>query len=433
MAIKRLPQETIQEASVIGSQGRDFKVGSAGELYTFELLKGLGLPRFGLDSWTSAIRDRVNLHADYHEIGKSKDRRAIADIEYADESRQSDATDMHLYLDPETKRRNQELEFSTHTWAVKPLMQPSMLIGNDTASLPAAQTTGAATEDTQTNRDIGTKAGDQESKVLGFGPFGSTSTDRTFGSSTPASQKQTVSPAPKSFLRINPTLVNASYLLRWRSFQQRNIQNTKPEPVFGSNAKSSNRDVSEATPAGGMLGSKSIFANDGASEASPTGNLFGKLASSDASKGQSYRGSKPVLWHSNDIFRKGGFGANVTTFASPHPSGPTGLFGAAPTSTESRPSQSPSALFGFGLSPFTLGASGSTKLTPAPGSFSSPPLFDFPSNSETASTSLPKTSTAESAPTAAGNGYGDESASTDETQSDDAIQGINETQSIDET
>lgn len=40
-----------------------------------------------------------------------------------------DETGMHLYLDPETKRRNRELEFSTHTWAVKPLMHPMMLVG----------------------------------------------------------------------------------------------------------------------------------------------------------------------------------------------------------------------------------------------------------------------------------------------------------------
>ena len=37
-----------------------------------------------------------------------------------------DETGMLIYLDPETKRRNRELEFSTHTWAVKPLMHPTM-------------------------------------------------------------------------------------------------------------------------------------------------------------------------------------------------------------------------------------------------------------------------------------------------------------------
>ena len=37
-----------------------------------------------------------------------------------------DETGLHVYLDPETKRRNQELEFSTHTWAVKPLRHLNM-------------------------------------------------------------------------------------------------------------------------------------------------------------------------------------------------------------------------------------------------------------------------------------------------------------------
>jgi len=53
----------------------------------FECLKGLGLPRFGLENWKSAIRDRVKIHADYHGLEKDNDRSAIADIEYLDDSR----------------------------------------------------------------------------------------------------------------------------------------------------------------------------------------------------------------------------------------------------------------------------------------------------------------------------------------------------------
>lgn len=87
VAIKALPQETIREAFATRSQDRDlFKIGAAGELYMFEHLKGLGLPGFGLENWKSAIRDRVKLHADYHDIEKNNDRRALADIEYVDES-----------------------------------------------------------------------------------------------------------------------------------------------------------------------------------------------------------------------------------------------------------------------------------------------------------------------------------------------------------
>ena len=82
-----LPQGTIREAFATRTQERDFKVGAAGELYMFEYLKGLGLPRFGSENWRSEIRDRVKIHADYHDLEKYNDRSAIADIEYLDDSR----------------------------------------------------------------------------------------------------------------------------------------------------------------------------------------------------------------------------------------------------------------------------------------------------------------------------------------------------------
>jgi len=87
VATTALPQETIREAFATRTQERDFKVGAAGELYMFEYLKGLGLPRFGLENWKSGIRDRVKIHADYHDLEKDNDRSAIADIEYLDDSR----------------------------------------------------------------------------------------------------------------------------------------------------------------------------------------------------------------------------------------------------------------------------------------------------------------------------------------------------------
>ena len=82
-----LPQETMREAFATRTLERDFKVGAAGELYMFEYLKALGLPRFGLDNWKSEIRDRVKIHADYRDLEKDHDRSAIADIEYLDDSR----------------------------------------------------------------------------------------------------------------------------------------------------------------------------------------------------------------------------------------------------------------------------------------------------------------------------------------------------------
>ena len=81
---KALPQETIRNAFAARTQERDFKLGAAGELYMFEYLKGLVLPGFDLENWKSAIRDRVKIHADYHDLEKDNDRSAIADIEYLD-------------------------------------------------------------------------------------------------------------------------------------------------------------------------------------------------------------------------------------------------------------------------------------------------------------------------------------------------------------
>ena len=85
VATEPLTQETIWE--VTRTQDREFKIGAAGELYMFEYLKGLGLPRFDLENWKSQIRDRVKVHPNYHDLEKSEDRSAIADIEYLDDSR----------------------------------------------------------------------------------------------------------------------------------------------------------------------------------------------------------------------------------------------------------------------------------------------------------------------------------------------------------
>ena len=86
VATEALPQDVIRTAFATRTQERDFKVGAAGELYMFEYLKGLGLPSFGLENWKSGIRDRVKIHADYHDLEKYNDRSAIADIEYLDDS-----------------------------------------------------------------------------------------------------------------------------------------------------------------------------------------------------------------------------------------------------------------------------------------------------------------------------------------------------------
>ena len=87
VATTALPQEILREAFATRTQERDIKVGAAGELYMFEYLKGLGLPRFSLENWKSEIRDRAKIHADYHDLENYNSRSATADIEYLDDSR----------------------------------------------------------------------------------------------------------------------------------------------------------------------------------------------------------------------------------------------------------------------------------------------------------------------------------------------------------
>ena len=86
IATEALPQDIIGAAFATRSQERNFKVGAAGELYMFEYLKGLGLPNFDYGNWKSEIRHLVKIHSKYHDLEEYKDRSAIADIEYLDDS-----------------------------------------------------------------------------------------------------------------------------------------------------------------------------------------------------------------------------------------------------------------------------------------------------------------------------------------------------------
>ncbi|KAL8930619.1 MAG: hypothetical protein Q9208_000490 [Pyrenodesmia sp. 3 TL-2023] len=134
---------------------------------------------------------------------------------------------------------------------------------------------------------------------------------------------------------------------------------------------------------------------------------------------------------------RGLFGENVPAATSPPPFGSRGLFGAAPTSIESGPSQSASASSEFETPSFTAGAFGSGKQMPTVDG-----LFEsfFPGASETAATSTATTSTAPgnnaqeagSAPTATGNGASDhEWRSVSGSQSDDETRSTYDVQSDD--
>lgn len=226
-----------------------------------------------------------------------------------------DETGMHVYLDPETKRRNEELDFSTHTWAVKPLTHPTVQVENGIARASAARTAGILGTTAEKSGDSGTKDARKESGVPSFAPFGSSATNSvprssnwTFGSSMLESQDKTRSwgSGPGLFgSNLGSSINNASTKRPPRSNLSRKTNPpstlgifsssngvspnsyTSKSPslnLFGSNATSSNSGVPKATPKGGLFGSNSMFANDPTSKASSTGLIFGTTASSDAPK-----------------------------------------------------------------------------------------------------------------------------------------------------
>ena len=98
---------------------------------------------------------------------------------------------MLVYLDPETKRRNGELEFSTHTLAVKPLMHPTMQVENGIAKASAARTTGIAATTVEKSDNTGTNDVRQRSGVSSSATKSVPgSGDWAFGSSTLETQKK---------------------------------------------------------------------------------------------------------------------------------------------------------------------------------------------------------------------------------------------------
>ncbi|KAK2601141.1 hypothetical protein N8I77_010611 [Diaporthe amygdali] len=80
---------------------RDRKIGAAGELYVFELLKTLDLPNFSMHQWQSTIRHYAAAHPDYADI-RQWSGRETSDLTYQDV--QGDFTRLLIdsgYLDEE--------------------------------------------------------------------------------------------------------------------------------------------------------------------------------------------------------------------------------------------------------------------------------------------------------------------------------------------
>ena len=95
-----------------------------------------------------------------------------------------DETGLQVYLDPETRRINGELQFTTHTWAVKPLTHPTMPVGHAIATAPAALTPTSTdtTSGGSGHTDASKKCSATDQMGPGLSAYASGST--VFGSST---------------------------------------------------------------------------------------------------------------------------------------------------------------------------------------------------------------------------------------------------------
>lgn len=128
-----------------------------------------------------------------------------------------DETGMHIYLDPETKRRNRELEFSAQTWAVKPLTHPTMPVRNGTGRGSAAPASRMVATTPGTSGDPRSNDAKEGRVIPSSSIIGSSTTDNvprrsdwTFGSSTPGSQKKTEIPGGSIGSESAPSSNNTS-------------------------------------------------------------------------------------------------------------------------------------------------------------------------------------------------------------------------------
>ena len=199
-----------------------------------------------------------------------------------------DATGMQIYLDPETLRENHKLEFSAHTWAVKPLTKPGW----------PTETVRAKTE---RGGDTGTNDARKDSGSANFGGFGSSASesvpgrsDWAFGPSTLESQTNTESLGPGSGMatsinkpstqspprtNLSGTTKSPSTLVIFPASDGVSSNNDTPKSsslsLFGSDATASNSDVSKVASKGGLFGASATVAPDSVSKTSTTRLDFG--------------------------------------------------------------------------------------------------------------------------------------------------------------
>ena len=276
-----------------------------------------------------------------------------------------DGTGMHIYLDPETLRENHKLEFSAHTWAVKPLMKPGR----------RTEMVGATAE---RSGNTGTNDAKKDSGSANFGGFGSSasksvpgSSDRAFEPSTLESQNNTESlggslsgsrlatsinnPSTQSPPRSNlfGTTKSPSTLGIFPASDGVSPKNDTPKSsslsLFGSNTTSSNSGLSKATPKGGLFGASAAVADDSVSKTSTTGLNFGTAPSMTGASGF---GSPPKAVSTGLDFGPAPSVTTVSLFGSPSKASSTGLnFGTVDSAVSKVTFPNVTAFSGFGSTP----------------------------------------------------------------------------------
>ncbi|KAF3764390.1 hypothetical protein M406DRAFT_330736 [Cryphonectria parasitica EP155] len=107
---------------------RDIKIGAAGELCVFELLKSLSLPNFSLAQWQSTIRHYVKVHPDtpfymsqaqYRRMHTHRNQTEAVYVIFCVFEIQKQPVGIRVLMNPAELEAEGKLEFTAEKWSVK--------------------------------------------------------------------------------------------------------------------------------------------------------------------------------------------------------------------------------------------------------------------------------------------------------------------------
>ena len=232
-----------------------------------------------------------------------------------------DYSGVQVYIDPETKRRNGVLEFSAHTWAVKPLTHPADPRTDAITPVPTTRTTGSETGTAEIvggvgfykHREPSTERTSDARTFTANNFSGNGLFTFTFSPQVPDKGKDIFIPR----LHENPVLSSGQISTKFGSDSPpgSNSSKTLSTGLFGPTDLSTLINASKPTPNGGLsecssapveddtpkLGTKSISSNpaseaksSGAALLSKTGGLLGGFHRIDICDTTSTRSSSEV-------------------------------------------------------------------------------------------------------------------------------------------